>query len=258
MSTTTLRGQNELITSDEDPSPPTSLQIPELSSSHAQVIVAEFTGLQGWEPWQESGHLVVDLFSWLWDGVDDEEGIGAQIVDEWAMYNFHCKSKPEGERPNPPRRHYQAPRRAHQQTPREQRVRAEAPTLARQQLKAWAAVLEAGKLAKGALRAPTTPTLRAEMQELRTKKRIEEQTMGERQEETNARRGRTGTKTKTKTGTKTKTETETKTETKTKAQSTPKGATLKRVLPDEGPSDVSSTEGESPLPGQFLAATCVV
>ena len=75
----TLRFQEQIPRDENHGLLPKSFQIRELSHRRAKGMVTEFTGLKLWE---ESGHLILNLFSWLWNGVDGEEGIGGQIKEE--------------------------------------------------------------------------------------------------------------------------------------------------------------------------------
>ena len=71
-----------------------SLLIP-LTNSRAASIVDELAGPGAWERWVDDGNLMVpDMFTWLWKGLDDENGkheagVGHIIDSEFDLYLYH-------------------------------------------------------------------------------------------------------------------------------------------------------------------------
>lgn len=68
--------------------------VPRLDDSDAKRIVDEIAGKAGtWETWQQDGNLVIDMFTWLWHGIDvdggHESGVGDLIDTELMMYEHH-------------------------------------------------------------------------------------------------------------------------------------------------------------------------
>lgn len=73
------------------------LQLPMVTDSLVKVLVEEMTGTpNGWSEWEQTGNVVMDVLSWLWDGVAvdkvRETGTGDLIDAEFDMYRQHLSN----------------------------------------------------------------------------------------------------------------------------------------------------------------------
>lgn len=74
-----------------------NLNVLQLFDAQAACIVNKIAcSSQAWTNWFTNGTLIINMFSWLWDGIDvdgvHKEGIGKQINEEFAMYShYQCR-----------------------------------------------------------------------------------------------------------------------------------------------------------------------
>lgn len=70
------------------------LTVPKLTDDRAEQIVDGIALQVGtWQAWKKDRNMVLDMFSWIWEGIhvdgQDEAGIGNSVDEELSMWEHH-------------------------------------------------------------------------------------------------------------------------------------------------------------------------